>query len=561
MADEGFVEGMMLRRRQFDIHEACQLDKQRAKAALKHLDRGATERNELVFADILFPPRNYNCTRFKAVLVIIDAHTKFVTAFPVKDETKEEVNPLFQRYVTWAERHCPGCKVRTVFSDGGGELINDEITNWYQGHGIVHTTTPRNSLIINMVERSHQTLDGMMKSMMKEAGLPTSFWVDALHYAVYLKNRSYSTPIEQTSYEAMWNRKLDIHHVRKFEALAYVHSKVGPSRHKYADNCRVGFTLGYRENALGCKVYFPTEGSVLFGGQVIVNEQVLYKDRHGPPFEDNIRQWVVDAYPNLNSARRRDYDLPAVGGREHDTGVHHGGSDGEETLVDDEDTVGKVQRTAEAPHASWMNREPPVLNDAIVFTNPVQPSSGTADELGAESQDPEGDQEAGASGTDGDSTAGIDYVGDQNMDATKYEEGGRQNNDEVEGDYSDAGEDEAFDTYPEDDSDPYDDSDVQSQQSYNSRDGCPVTRHSSLNPLHQSSLSTAASEKTKNETKRERFYRPGCIARPGLENWYSRMDQPRLTRHTQQKDSSRRVTLCNPYRCRLIRRTVFQPEM
>jgi hypothetical protein len=94
--------------------------------------------------------------------------------------------------------------------------------------------------------------------------------------------------------------------VRKLGALAYVHSKVGPSREKFADNCRVGFTLGYRENALGCKVYFPTEGSVLFGGQVTVTEQVLYKNLHGPAFEDSVRQWAVDSYPDLTSAVRRD---------------------------------------------------------------------------------------------------------------------------------------------------------------------------------------------------------------------------------------------------------------
>ncbi|KAE8889319.1 hypothetical protein PF005_g20610 [Phytophthora fragariae] len=177
----------------------------------------------------------------------------------------------------------------------------------------------------------------------------------------------------------MWNRKPDIHHLRKFGAPAYVHSKVGPSRHKFTDNCRVGFTLRCRENALGCKVYFPTEGSVLFGGQVTVNEQVLYKDRHGPAFEDNIRQRAVDAYPDLTSTGRRDYDLPAVGEREYGAGVLHGGSDDEEALEDDEATVGEVQRVAEAPHASWMSREPSVFNDDIVFTNPVQPSSGKTD--------------------------------------------------------------------------------------------------------------------------------------------------------------------------------------
>ncbi|KAG3102903.1 hypothetical protein PI124_g10101 [Phytophthora idaei] len=78
----------------------------------------------------------------------------------------------------------------------------------------------------------------------------------------------------------MWGRKPDIHHVRKFGALAYVHTKVGRSRHKFADNRRVGFVLGFRESALGCKIYFLKEGTSLFGGQVAVNEQVLYKDRY-----------------------------------------------------------------------------------------------------------------------------------------------------------------------------------------------------------------------------------------------------------------------------------------
>jgi hypothetical protein len=472
MADEGLVEGMMLRRRQFDMCEACQLGKQRAKATMKHLERGVTERNELVFADLLFPPRNYNCTRFKAVLVIMDAHTRFVTAFPVKDKTKEEVNPLIRRYVAWAERQCPGCKVRTVFSDGGGEFVNDEITNWYQSHGVIHTTTPRNSSRLNMVERTHQTLVGMMKSMMKEAGLPTSFWVDALHYDVYLKNRSYSSPIEQTPYEAMWSRTPDIHHVRKFGALAYVHSKVGPSRHKFADNCRVGFILGYRENALGCKVYFPTEGSELFGGQVTVNEQVLYKNRRGPAFEDSVRQWAVDSYPDLTSAGRRGYDLPAVGGREHDTGVHHDESDCDEVLGDEEDSLGELQRATEAPRASWMAREPPVFNDEIVFTNPVQPASHNADEpddASAKAQEPEVDQEVEASAPDADNAIDGDYGGERDVDDTMSERGDSQANDEAEGDLSDTGEDETFSSNSEVPS-PSDFDDTQSQQSFGSQD-------------------------------------------------------------------------------------------
>ncbi|POM81852.1 Copiatype Polyprotein [Phytophthora palmivora] len=65
-----------------------------------------------------------------------------------------------------------------------------------------------------MVDRSHKTLRGMLKSMMKESGLPTSFW-----------NRAYSNAINGIPYEAMWNRTPDIHHLQKLGALAYVHIK------------------------------------------------------------------------------------------------------------------------------------------------------------------------------------------------------------------------------------------------------------------------------------------------------------------------------------------------
>ncbi|GMF32336.1 unnamed protein product [Phytophthora fragariaefolia] len=84
MADQDLVEGMMLRNRKFDLCEACQLGKQKAKTPQRNLDRGVKHRNQLVCADLLFPPSHYNCTRFKAILVIMDVHTRFLTAYPVQ---------------------------------------------------------------------------------------------------------------------------------------------------------------------------------------------------------------------------------------------------------------------------------------------------------------------------------------------------------------------------------------------------------------------------------------------------------------------------------------------
>ncbi|KAE9046460.1 hypothetical protein PF010_g33229 [Phytophthora fragariae] len=50
----------------------------------------------------------------------MDAYTRFVTVYPVKTKHKDDVNPLIKRYINWTERQCTGCKVKTMFTDGGG---------------------------------------------------------------------------------------------------------------------------------------------------------------------------------------------------------------------------------------------------------------------------------------------------------------------------------------------------------------------------------------------------------------------------------------------------------
>ncbi|KAG2978461.1 hypothetical protein PC128_g21092 [Phytophthora cactorum] len=262
---------------------------------------------------------------FRQILLVVvrgtRAQTPLNSAYAV---LRHEINALMQRYVVWAESQWPDCKVIEVLTDGGGEFLNGSNDVWYQQHGITHTVTPNNVSRLNMVERTHKTLQGMLKTMMKDSGFPTSFWVEALYYAVYLKNRSFSSATNCTPYEEMWGRRPDILYVRKFGALAYVHTKVGPSRHKFADNCRIEFVLGYRDGTLGCKVYFPPEGSVQVAGQVTVNEQILYKDRHHNDFDRRVRDWAIEEHPDLTSTGRRDYVLPVVEGSGDGDAVDNG---------------------------------------------------------------------------------------------------------------------------------------------------------------------------------------------------------------------------------------------
>ncbi|KAG3198847.1 hypothetical protein PC128_g5693 [Phytophthora cactorum] len=77
MVDKGLVRRMMLTRRQHDVCDACQLDKQKKKSHRKKLDRGLKLPNEVMYADLLIPSKG-NGTGFEAVLVLMDSDSRFV---------------------------------------------------------------------------------------------------------------------------------------------------------------------------------------------------------------------------------------------------------------------------------------------------------------------------------------------------------------------------------------------------------------------------------------------------------------------------------------------------
>jgi hypothetical protein len=177
--------------------------------------------------------------------------------------------------------------VRQVLTDKGGEFVNMQMQEWYKTQGIEHVLVGPKSSQLNLCERTHQSLVEMTKATMKDAGFPRSLWPEALRNAVYLKNRVYNKGTQGIPFEMMFGVKPDIHHIRKFGALAYVHIPVSPGRRKHQDNAKIGFVLGYAEDVVGCKVYLPEDRTAKFVADLRVSEDIMYRDRHEISVEDS----------------------------------------------------------------------------------------------------------------------------------------------------------------------------------------------------------------------------------------------------------------------------------
>ena len=106
------------------------------------------------------------------------------------------------------------------------------------------------------MERTHQTLFGMAKTVMHHSGLPKSLWTNAFETAVYVKNRVYCEGAGRAPYEMMFRTKPDIHHIRVFGSLALSHVPKS-KRKKLMMNCRMLFLIGYCDGVVGRQFLCP----------------------------------------------------------------------------------------------------------------------------------------------------------------------------------------------------------------------------------------------------------------------------------------------------------------
>jgi hypothetical protein len=110
-----------------------------------------------------------------------------------------------------------GCGISIFRSDGGGEYKSLKVQEFFADSGIEHEVTPRYTPQLNgMAERLNRTLIDRVRCLLLSSGLNTSFWKDAMEYAVYIYNR---TPHSGINYQIPW----EVFHNMKLQRLPKFH--------------------------------------------------------------------------------------------------------------------------------------------------------------------------------------------------------------------------------------------------------------------------------------------------------------------------------------------------
>jgi hypothetical protein len=115
--------------------------------------------------------------------------------------------------------------------------------------------------------------------MRLHSGLPQTFWVNAVHTAVYLINRGPSVPLEFRFSEEVWRGKeVQLSHLKVFGCVSYVHID-SDARNKLDAKSEKCFFIGYGEEEFGFWFWDDQNRKIIRSRNVIFNEKVLYKDR------------------------------------------------------------------------------------------------------------------------------------------------------------------------------------------------------------------------------------------------------------------------------------------
>uniref|UniRef100_A0A2N9ESU1 CCHC-type domain-containing protein n=1 Tax=Fagus sylvatica TaxID=28930 RepID=A0A2N9ESU1_FAGSY len=161
-------------------------------------------------------------------------------------------------------------------------------------------TIPRTPQQNGVAERMNRTLNERARSMRLHAGLPETFWADAVNTAAYLINRGPSVPLEFRIPEEVWSGKeVNLSYLKVFGCVSYVHID-SDARSKLDAKSRKCFFIGYGDETFGYRFWDDQNRKVIRSRNVIFNEQVMYKDRSSTKLDDVKVEQKKSEFVNLD---------------------------------------------------------------------------------------------------------------------------------------------------------------------------------------------------------------------------------------------------------------------
>ncbi|GKB25397.1 ribonuclease H-like domain-containing protein [Tanacetum coccineum] len=242
---------------------ACQLGKH-VRLPFTSSDSIITRSFEIVHSDIWTSPIA-SSDGFKYYVLFLD---HYLWIYPLR--TKSEVFQKFLHFCSYVNNQFK-CDIAAFQCDHGGEFDNTNLLNLFAQNGIqVRFSCPKTSQQNGKSERMIRTINNVIRTLLFQAHLPPTFWVEALHMAAYLLNLLPSSAIQnEIPCTKLFNKQPDYSRLRIFGCLCYPHLH---SPHKLAPRATPCIFLGYPAYHRGYRCLDLSTNKIIISRHVTFDE-------------------------------------------------------------------------------------------------------------------------------------------------------------------------------------------------------------------------------------------------------------------------------------------------
>jgi hypothetical protein len=222
---------------------------------------------ELVHCDIWGPFLVKSTNGSHYFLIVVDDHSRFTWVFLMTH--KSQTRCLFQSFVNSVETQFP-YKIQSLRTDNGPKFL---ISEFFASKGLLHqrscVESPRKNAV---VERKHQHLLNVARSLRFQAHLPLFFWGECILTAAHIINRIPTPSLSNKSpFEILYQKPHTYSHLRAFSSLCYA-STLTRSRSKFDSRAKPCLFLGYPS---GVKGYTSHTKSIFISRDVTFHESIF----------------------------------------------------------------------------------------------------------------------------------------------------------------------------------------------------------------------------------------------------------------------------------------------
>ena len=186
----------------------------------------------------------------KFFLTIVDDYTQFTWVHLMQH--KSQIASIIQSFSNMVQTQFR-TKIKCIRSDNGSEF---HMKDFFSNQGIIHQlscveTSQQNAI----VERKHQHLLNVARSLRFQSYLPLQFWADCILSTAHIINRIPTLLLSnKSSYQLLFSKIPSYSHLKVFGCLAYV-STLSRYRTKFDPRATPCIFIGYSHDMKGYKFY------------------------------------------------------------------------------------------------------------------------------------------------------------------------------------------------------------------------------------------------------------------------------------------------------------------